>query len=44
MVRQTKRDGEQWYACERCDLHFDNEAEAADHEDTCDGEEPHYLQ
>ncbi|WP_049999042.1 DUF7128 family protein [Halococcus sediminicola] len=44
MVRETERDGITWYECEHCGLMFDAADEAEQHEETCDAEEPSYLQ
>lgn len=44
MVQQTQRDGTTWYVCEGCGMMFDLEADAKDHERSCDHEEPAYIQ
>jgi uncharacterized C2H2 Zn-finger protein len=44
MVVETDRDGTTWYECEHCGLMFDATDEAEQHEQTCDAEEPSYLQ
>lgn len=44
MVRQTQRDGTTWYACESCEMLFDSKEDARQHEETCDAEEPTYIQ
>lgn len=44
MVATTQRDGATWYECEKCGLLFDDESDAAAHEDHCDPDEPSYIQ
>ena len=44
MVVETERDDGVWYECERCGLMFDSRQDASDHEQTCDAEEPSYIQ
>jgi len=44
MVTKTDRDSRTWYRCERCGLMFDDQSDARDHEQNCDGEEPSYIQ
>jgi uncharacterized C2H2 Zn-finger protein len=44
MVATTERDGSTWYECEECGMLFDDQADASQHEDTCDSEEPSYIQ
>lgn len=44
MVEETVKDGTTWYVCEKCGMMFDDREEARQHEDTCDAEDPAYLQ
>ncbi|MFB6234732.1 MAG: hypothetical protein ABEH81_04570 [Halopenitus sp.] len=44
MVETTERDDMTWYACEVCGLLFDDRDDAKQHEDSCDGADPSYLQ
>lgn len=44
MVEETQRDEMTWYRCEKCGLMFDAKEDAEQHEETCDAEEPSYLQ
>lgn len=44
MVTTTERDGTTWFACEICDMLFDDREDARRHEESCDGEDPSYLQ
>lgn len=44
MVVETERDDMIWFQCERCGLMFDNQDDAREHEQTCDAEEPSYIQ
>lgn len=44
MVEPTEKDGMTWYECEHCGLLLDDREEAAQHEQSCDAEEPSYLQ
>jgi uncharacterized C2H2 Zn-finger protein len=44
MVTTAERDGEQFFECEVCGMLFEVEAEARQHEQNCDAEEPDYLQ
>lgn len=44
MVVETERDDGIWYECEVCGLLFDDQGDAAQHEERCDDEEPSYLQ
>lgn len=44
MVATTQRDGTTWFECEHCGLLFDDESDARTHEETCDAEEPSYIQ
>ena len=44
MVVETERDGTTWHECEHCGLMFDDDQEAAQHEEACDAEDPSYLQ
>jgi hypothetical protein len=45
MVSMVTRDSDQWYQCDKCEMLFDNEADAKTHEEHCEGdEEPSYLQ
>ncbi|WP_255470249.1 MULTISPECIES: hypothetical protein [unclassified Halorhabdus] len=44
MVQTTQRDDMTWYQCEQCGMLFDEQADARQHEDTCDAEEPSYIQ
>lgn len=43
MVTTTERDGMTWFACEVCGLLFDDQGDANQHEESCDGEDPSYL-
>lgn len=44
MVSQTTREDGTWFECEECDLMFETREDARQHEQTCDAEEPTYLQ
>jgi hypothetical protein len=44
MVAETERDDMTWYECEECGLMFEDRADAETHEETCDAEEPSYIQ
>lgn len=44
MVLETERDGTTWYECEECGLMLDDAADARKHEETCDAEDPNYIQ
>lgn len=44
MVARTERDDMTWYKCEKCGLMFDDEADASQHEQNCDAEDPAYIQ
>ena len=44
MVATTERDGSTWYECEECGMLFDAQGDARQHEETCDSEEPSYIQ
>lgn len=44
MVEQVERDDMTWHKCEKCGLMFDEESDAAQHEENCDAEDPSYLQ
>lgn len=44
MVTKTERDGTTWYACEMCEMLFDDPDDARQHEEHCDAEEPTYIQ
>lgn len=44
MVVETTRDGKTWYQCEKCGLLAETVDEATQHEVTCDGEDPTYVQ
>jgi uncharacterized C2H2 Zn-finger protein len=44
MVAQTERDGMTWYECEECGMLFDEREDAVRHEETCDAEDPSYIQ
>jgi len=44
MVDTTERDGTTWYRCEGCGMMFDDEADAEQHEENCDHEDPSYIQ
>ena len=44
MVSTVQRDGGTWYECDECGLLLDDKTDAEAHEETCDAEEPSYLQ
>jgi uncharacterized C2H2 Zn-finger protein len=44
MVAETERDDMTWYECEECGLMFENREDAKTHEETCDAEDPSYIQ
>lgn len=44
MVTATRRDDMTWYACEACGLLFAERDEAETHEESCEGDDPDYLQ
>lgn len=44
MVTETQQDGMTWYECEECGMLFDTRADAEEHEQGCDAEEPSYIQ
>ena len=44
MVSRVERDGTTWFRCEHCGMLFRTHEEAAAHEETCDAEDPAYLQ
>jgi len=44
MVSQTTRDDATWYECEQCGMLFDDRQDANQHEETCDAEDPSYIQ
>jgi len=44
MVVKTERDDMTWYECEGCGMLFDDEADAKQHEENCDQEDPTYIQ
>lgn len=44
MVAETERDDMIWYKCEGCGLMFDDPDDAKQHEETCDSEDPSYIQ
>jgi uncharacterized C2H2 Zn-finger protein len=44
MVVQTTRDDATWYECEQCGMLFDEKGDARQHEETCDAEDPSYIQ
>lgn len=44
MVKPAEKDGLTWYECERCGLLLEDREEAEQHEESCDAEEPTYLQ
>lgn len=44
MVVQTERDDATWFECETCGLLLEDEAEAEQHEERCEDEEPTYIQ
>ncbi|SDY41062.1 DUF7128 family protein [Halopenitus persicus] len=44
MVTTTERDGATWFACEVCGMLFDDREDATQHERSCEGEDPTYLQ
>jgi uncharacterized C2H2 Zn-finger protein len=44
MVQETERDGMTWYQCEQCEMLFDEREDARQHEETCDAEDPSYIQ
>lgn len=44
MVERVERDDGTWYRCEACGLLFDDDDDARQHEDSCDAEEPSYIQ
>lgn len=44
MVATTERDGQTWYECEECEMLFEDRADAVQHEENCDAEDPSYIQ
>jgi hypothetical protein len=44
MVSKTERNDITWYECEKCGLMFEDREDAETHEETCDAEDPSYIQ